>query len=121
MSCNDNIISVKVTTGNAPNKLKVTNNVVEFAYAITCNKQGAINKINVLPSKSILAPITIMVVDTISAVKSRRLLKVLLDSGSVRSTPFEECAVDLILIGPWIVQVCGNPYEFSALTVIETL
>ena len=32
--------------------------------------------------------------------------------------PFKECAVDLI--GPWVVQVCGNPYEFDALTVIDT-
>ena len=46
------------------------------------DEQGTINKINVLPSSTNLTPITIMVVDTISAVKSRRLLKVLLDSGS---------------------------------------
>ena len=25
------------------------------------------------------------------------------------------------LIGPWIVQVCGDPYEFSALTAIDTV
>ena len=25
------------------------------------------------------------------------------------------------LIGLWIVQVCGNPIEFSALTVIDTI
>jgi hypothetical protein len=25
------------------------------------------------------------------------------------------------LIGPWIVQVCENPYEFSALTAIDTV
>ncbi len=37
----------------------------------------------------------------------------------VQSIPFEECAVDLI--GPWIIQVCGNPYEFSALTAIDTV
>ena len=37
----------------------------------------------------------------------------------VRSIPFEECAVDLI--GPWTVQVRGNPYEFNALTVIDTV
>jgi hypothetical protein len=85
LSCNDNIISTKVTTGNAPNKLEVTNKIVEDAYAISeenSDEQGTINKINVLPSQTNLAPITIMVVDTMSAVKSRRLLKVLLDSGS---------------------------------------
>ncbi len=37
----------------------------------------------------------------------------------VRSIPFEECAMDLI--GPWTVQVCGRPYKFKALTVIDTL
>ena len=25
------------------------------------------------------------------------------------------------LIGPWVVQVRGNPYEFAALTVIDTV
>jgi len=76
---------MKVTTGNAPNKLKVINNMVEDAYAISeenIDEHGTISKINVLPSQTKLTPITIMVVDTISAVKSRRLLKVLLDSGS---------------------------------------
>jgi len=69
-------------TNPSPNKLKVINNIVEGAYAISeenSDEQGTINKINVLPSQTNLAPITIMVVDTISAVKSRRLLKVLLD------------------------------------------
>ncbi len=33
--------------------------------------------------------------------------------------PFEECATDLI--GPWTVQVRGDPYEFEALTVIDTV
>ncbi len=93
MSC-DEIISTKVTTGNAPNKLEVTNNIVEDAYAISeenSNEQGTINKINVLPSKTNLAPITIMVVDTMSAVKSRRLLKVLLHSGSTTTLINRKC------------------------------
>ncbi len=34
----------------------------------------------------------------------------------VHLIPFEECATDLI--GPWTIQVRGNPYEFEALTVI---
>ena len=41
----------------------------------------------------------------------------LLPEREVRSIPFEECAVDLI--GPWVVR--GNPYEFDALTVIDTV
>jgi len=42
----------------------------------------------------------------------------LLPEREIRSIPFEECAVDLI--GPWIVQVRRDPYEFSALTAIDT-
>ena len=85
LSIDNNIISIKVTTGNAPNNLEIISNIVEDTYAISeenSEEQGIINKINVLPNQSNLTPITIMVVDTISAVKSRRLLKVLLDSGS---------------------------------------
>jgi hypothetical protein len=64
LSCNDNIISIKVTTGNAPNKLEATNNIVEHAYAISeenSEEQGTINKFNVLPSKTNLAPITTII------------------------------------------------------------
>jgi hypothetical protein len=37
----------------------------------------------------------------------------------VCSIPFEDCAMDLI--GPWTVQVHGKPYEFEALSVIDTI
>jgi hypothetical protein len=37
----------------------------------------------------------------------------------VRLIPFEECATDLI--GPWTIQVPGKPYEFKALTAIDTV
>jgi hypothetical protein len=93
LSSND-IISTVVTAGNAPNKLGISNYVVEEAYAIAnedSNEQGAINKINVLPSKVSLTPITTMVVDTISTVKSRRLLKVWLDSGSTTTLINNRC------------------------------
>jgi hypothetical protein len=43
----------------------------------------------------------------------------LLPEREVQSIPFEECAVDLI--GPWVVQVRGNTYEFDMLTVIDTV
>jgi len=94
MSTDNNIISTKGTTGNAPNNLEVINNTVEDAYAISeenSYEQGTINKINVLPNQTNLTPITIMVVDTISAVKSRRLLKVLLDSGSTTTVINKKC------------------------------
>ena len=94
LSIDNNIISIKVTTGNAPNNLEIISNIVEDAYAISeenSEEQGIINKINVLPNQSNLTPITIMVVDTISAVKSRRLLKVLLDSGSTMTVINKKC------------------------------
>ena len=94
LSIDNNIISIKVTTGNAPNNLEIISNIVEDAYAISeenSEEQGIINKINVLPNQSNLTPITIMVVDTISAVKSRRLLKVLLDSGSTMTVIIKRC------------------------------
>jgi len=68
--------------------------MVEDAYAISeenSDEQGTINKNNVLPSQTNLAPITIMVVDTISAVKSKRLLKLLLDSGSTTTSINKKC------------------------------
>jgi hypothetical protein len=37
----------------------------------------------------------------------------------VKSILFEEYAKDLI--GPWTVQVCGRPYQFEAITVIDTV
>ena len=43
----------------------------------------------------------------------------LLPHREVRSVPFEEVAVDLI--GPWKIQVRGKPYEFNALTCIDTV
>ena len=43
----------------------------------------------------------------------------LLPECEIHSMPFNECAVDLI--GPWIVQVNGKPYDFFALTAIDTI
>ena len=37
----------------------------------------------------------------------------------IKEQPFEEVTVDLL--GPWKVQVRGKPYEFNALTAIDTL
>jgi len=60
LSIDNNIISTKVTTGNAPNNLKIICNIVDDAYAISkenSDEQGIINKINVLPNQSNLTPI----------------------------------------------------------------
>jgi hypothetical protein len=44
-----------------------------------------------LPSSKLLTPLSIMVVDSISAVSSRTLLKVLFDSGSSSSSICKKC------------------------------
>ena len=43
----------------------------------------------------------------------------LLSMRDFKEQTFEEVAVDLI--GPWKVQVRGKPYEFNALTAIDTV
>ena len=43
----------------------------------------------------------------------------LLPMWALKKEPFEEVTVDLI--GPWAVQVRGKPYEFNALTAIDTV
>ena len=43
----------------------------------------------------------------------------LLPERELREQPFEEVVVDLI--SPWEIQVKGKPYEFNALTYIDTV
>ena len=43
----------------------------------------------------------------------------LLPMRDLNAQPFEEVVVDLI--GPWKIQVRGKPYEFNALTAIDTV
>jgi len=44
LSTDNNIISTKVTTGNAPNNLEIINNTVEDAYAISEEKSDDLKK-----------------------------------------------------------------------------
>jgi hypothetical protein len=129
LSIDNNIISTKVTTGNAPNNLKIIYNIVEDAYAISgdnSDEQGIVNKINVLPNQSNLTPITtIMVVDTISAVKSRRLLKVLLDSGSTMTVINKKCLLKNCQICKTaknrMVNTLAGSYNTSEMVVMRNL
>jgi len=63
--------------------------------SVTANNRKKRDKhtVDVLPSTKNLTPVTIMVVDTIGTVKSRRLLKlkVLLDSGSTITLSNKKC------------------------------
>jgi hypothetical protein len=69
-----NIKSTSPSTGNAPNK-SIVNSHCYMAEEVHV-------KTTKIPQSRNLTPVTIMVADTIGTVKSRRLLKVLLDSGS---------------------------------------
>jgi hypothetical protein len=72
-----------------------------------------------------LTPVTIMVVDTIGTVRSRRLLKILLDSGSTTTLINKTC-----LPRKWqpcpisqsrMVNTLAGSYQSSAMVVMRTL
>jgi hypothetical protein len=79
------IISRTDSTGNAPNNTNTYRVCYIFADDVYINLEQISAKEAMDINKNIpkqLSPVTIMVVDTTSSVKSRILLKVLLDSGS---------------------------------------
>ncbi len=68
---------------NAPND-SITNNHCYMAEEVHV-------KTTKVPQSRNLTPVTIMVADTIGIIKSRRLLKVLLDSGSMTTLINKRC------------------------------
>jgi hypothetical protein len=89
-------ISSEKSTGNAQKKLS-TQTVYHIAtdeVYTNLEQPSAKEAIDVKSKKNSpkqLTPVTIMVVDTISSVKSRILLKVLLDSGSTSTMINRKC------------------------------
>ncbi len=83
----------------------------EIVYAIS-NDNGNNNKVDqtkkVVPQN--LTPVTIMVINTISSVRSRTLLKVLLDSGSTTTLIYKRC----------LPQNC-KPHEITSSRKVNTL
>ncbi len=80
-------ISMVDSTGNAPKSTNTQSVCYIFADDVYTNLEqtSAKEAMDINSDKNIsiqLTPVTIMAVDTISSVKSRILLKVLLDSGS---------------------------------------
>jgi hypothetical protein len=74
------------------NEAPMLETCTDEAYAIS--QDNGSDKEMDKPKKTVpqnLTPVTIMVVDTISSVRSRRLLKVLLDSGSTTSLINKKC------------------------------
>ncbi len=111
-SCSTNFNSG--STRNAPkilNELHICKTDSEETYAIY-KANGSNNKVEqtkkVVPQK--LTPVTILVVNTISSVRSRRLLKVLLDSGSTTTLINKRC----------LPRHC-KPHEISSSRQVNTL
>ncbi len=77
-----NTKSTSPSTGNAPNS-----NVNNHCYMA----EEVHVKTTKIPQNRNLTPVTIMVADTIGTIKSRRLLKVLLDSGSMTTLINKRC------------------------------
>ena len=78
-----NTESTSPSTGNAPNN-SIVNNHCYMAEEVHV-------KITTISQSRNLTPVTIMVADTIGTIKSRRLLKVLLDSGSTTTLINKRC------------------------------
>ena len=66
-----------------------------FQKKIVMSREPLIKLMFSQPNQSNFTPITIMVENTISAVKSRRLLKVLLDSGSTMTVIGKKCLLKI--------------------------
>ncbi len=90
-STNFNSSSTRNTT-TISNESHICKTDTEETYAIY-KDNGSNNKVE--PTKKVisqkLTPVTILVVNTISSVRSRRLLKVLLDSGSMTTLINKRC------------------------------
>ena len=89
-------ISMVASTGNAPKSTStqtVRNIVTDEVYTnlVQISAEEAMDIKSNKNSPKQLTPVTIMVVDTISSVKSRILLKVLLDSGSTSTMINRKC------------------------------
>jgi hypothetical protein len=87
-------------------------------------KKGKNSVSNTISNKN-LTPVTIMVVDTIGAVKSRRLLKILLDSGSTTTLINKRCLPKKCqpcqISQSRMVNTLAGTYQSSAMVVMRNL
>jgi hypothetical protein len=91
-SCNT--ISTDNSSGNAPNSMNNALYILTDEVYTNLEKSNANKAIGIkanADAHKYLTPVTIMVVDTISSVNSRILLKVLLDSGSTTTMINQKC------------------------------
>jgi hypothetical protein len=96
------------------------------AYAIS-EDNGSDKEVE-KPKKNVpqnLTPVRIMLVDTISSVKSRRLLKILLDSGSATTLVNKKCLPKKCrpcqLSQSRMVNTFAGSYQSSAMVVMHNL
>ena len=111
-----NIKPTSPSTGNAPKLIVNSHCYMAEEVHVKATK---------IPQSRNLTPVTIMVADTIGTVKSRRLLKVLLDSGSTttlinkRCLP-RKCQPSKTSQSRMVNTLAGN-YQSSAMVVMRNL
>jgi hypothetical protein len=109
------------STGNAPKKIHVHN--CYMAEALDPESENSASS-STSPTRN-LTPVTIMVVDTIGAVRSRRLLKILLESGSTATLINKKCLPRKCQPCPIsqsrMVNTLAGSYQSSAMVVMRNL
>ncbi len=116
------------STGNAPKNLHVHNCYMAEALEPdpeTIHRKKEINSASSTPPIRNLTPVTIMVADTIGTVRSRRLLKILLDSGSTTTLINKTCLPRKCQPCPIsqsrMVTTLAGSYQSSAMVVMRNL
>ncbi len=108
------------STGNAPKDLIIDQCYMADhidAKSKIDGKKGKRNCIPDSPQNRNLTPVTIMVADSIGAVRSRKLLKVLLDSGSTTTLINKKCLPKKCRM----VNTLAGSYQLSAMIVMRNL
>jgi hypothetical protein len=116
------------STGNAPKNLHVHNRYMAEALdpeSESIRRKKEINSASSTSPIRNLTPVTIMVVDTIGTVRSRRLLKILLDSGSTTTLINKKCLPGKCQPCPIsqsrMVNTLAGSYQSSAMVVMRNL
>jgi len=121
---------VITSTGNAPkirtlDECFLTEAIDDSVTANNRKRKRDKHTVDFLPSAKNLTPVTIMVVDTIGTVKSRRLLKVLLDSGPTITLINKKClpkACKPCPISPSrMVNTLAGSYQSSAMVIMRNI
>jgi hypothetical protein len=117
-----------ISTGNAPKHIVIPSCYMAETLdpkSDSNSSKGGKNSVSNTLSIMNLTPVTIMVVDTIGAVKSRRLLKILLDSGSTTTLINKRCLPKKCqpcqIFQSRMVNTLAGAYQSSAMVVMCNL